>query len=396
MSILPETLTLTKASIYTNPQNEADPLPRVYGDLTDGAEGIWKLPLIDSVNHVYAYAGHETLSAANGNSVTVYVDGVASGGVTFSESNNYESQGTISTVTFTGAQGNAVVTARGKGAPTASAGATLMDNPIDIIDDALVAAGFNTTYYDSTAKAVASAKAVSQGYTGAGVIVKDIAVWKLLQEILASFNPPQTNSYINQAGLLALNIDDGTVDAAPGVTRIDLSDFVFYEAEHRLDDLLNQFEGNYRYNFTGSFFSAVTSSVSDAGSMSTFGTRQPEKPFEFKWMRTSAGVTTVLNIILARFKQPLWVVKCRDSSMKRITLDVGDNVLASVKDLYDNLGNQLVNEIWKILSITPDRQGLELSLLDTGTFFGSTALYNGDDNYDGSIQYGGARDTSPF
>ncbi|MBI4800147.1 MAG: hypothetical protein HY794_15755 [Desulfarculus sp.] len=93
---------LPKASRYANPRNGADPLRLVWGDMTTGGVGgLWQMPCIDTVNRVYALAGHAVLSLAGGNSITVYnKDGQALSGYTFNESNDYESLGAVATVSF--------------------------------------------------------------------------------------------------------------------------------------------------------------------------------------------------------------------------------------------------------------------------------------------------------
>ncbi|HPZ00287.1 MAG TPA: hypothetical protein PLS28_02330 [Clostridiales bacterium] len=114
---LNDTYYLSRSGRYNNPLNTNDRLPIVYGDLTDGTSGNWILPCIDTVNHVYCYADHEVLSVADGNSVSIYKDGVLvdPGDYVFDESDNYEFEGTIAKITFSTDQGNAVISARGKG-----------------------------------------------------------------------------------------------------------------------------------------------------------------------------------------------------------------------------------------------------------------------------------------
>ena len=55
----------------------------------------------------------------------------------FDEKNNYEGLGDIATIDMVNPKDNAIITARGMGKPTATGGATLMENIIDIVDDYL-------------------------------------------------------------------------------------------------------------------------------------------------------------------------------------------------------------------------------------------------------------------
>ena len=99
---LTDTFYCPRASRYADPVNTNDSLPSVYGDLTDGVAGIWKLPCIDTVYSVYCFSAFPVLSVANGNSISIYNENVLvdADDYVFDESDNYESEGQIATVTF--------------------------------------------------------------------------------------------------------------------------------------------------------------------------------------------------------------------------------------------------------------------------------------------------------
>jgi len=203
---LTDTLYLARAGRYSSPKNTNDRLPIVYGDLTDGNEGIWPLPCIDTTNFVYCYAAHAVLSVANGNSISIYADGVLvdPANYTFNQSNNYESQGIIATVTFTSDQESKTISARGKGKDS---GGILLDNIIDILEDFLrIECGFDLSIFEATAKSTARAKCEGQIYKAAGVINGDIEVWQQIIQMMGSF---LGSAWLNGQGQLVLHIDDG-------------------------------------------------------------------------------------------------------------------------------------------------------------------------------------------
>jgi hypothetical protein len=95
-----------------------------------------------------------------------------------------------------------VITVRGKGKPTASGGATLMTNIIDIVYDFLtVECDFTSADFESTYKAKASQIFTAQSYLAAGVIQEDGVIWDIVIEMMASF---LGSAYKNGSDLLVL------------------------------------------------------------------------------------------------------------------------------------------------------------------------------------------------
>ena len=205
---LADTLYLPRAGRYQNPQNTNDRLPIVYGDLTDGTEGVWRLPCIDTLNFVFGFAAHPVLSAAAGNSISVYADGdpVDPGDYVFSHANDYEGKGAIATVTFNAAPGVRAITARGKGKDDSG---TLVENVIDqIVDFLAVECGFDSELIEDTARCTARSKFEGQNYKAAGVIAEDREIWETVTQMIGSF---LGSAYLNGTGKLAFSIDDGSL-----------------------------------------------------------------------------------------------------------------------------------------------------------------------------------------
>lgn len=58
MTKLSDIFYLNRAGLYSDPLNSNARLPIVYGDLTDGSNGIWELPSINDGSNVYCFASH--------------------------------------------------------------------------------------------------------------------------------------------------------------------------------------------------------------------------------------------------------------------------------------------------------------------------------------------------
>lgn len=101
---LDDTFYIPTAERYSDPENDDDALPIVYGAVYGPMDyGLWPLPCINQTSYVYCYAAHKVVSVGDGNPVTIYRDGIEvdSGDYAFDEDNDYEGLGSIATITFT-------------------------------------------------------------------------------------------------------------------------------------------------------------------------------------------------------------------------------------------------------------------------------------------------------
>lgn len=404
--LIDDTFFLMRSGRYADPLYSNDRLPIVYGDLTDGSLGNWTLPCIDNdgggMNPVYCFAAHEVLSVANGNSITIYENDLELNGAlyTFDESNDYEGLGTIATVTFSSPKTGSIITARGKGKPTASGGATLMENIVDIVYDfltvhnGLVAADFN-----STKKAKASTTFTAQSYKAAGVIHEDIGYWELLQQMIGSFFG---SCYLDANNLLCLDIDTGTVNENDKAAIFRTSDIVFKEAKQALENLINQCPASYGYDYArNNEFNYHTddSAHGEAISQSVYGTSKPTQPYRFYWCRDLTTVNAIQDIIVAKLKDPLWMVVFDDLTLKNIHIDVGDIIVATIERLYDRNGDQYINHLFRVTGVKPDlkKKAIQYTVEDTGQFAYITAyLADGTYKADGSMHAGSDRDMTIY
>jgi hypothetical protein len=400
-TLLTDTFYLKRAGRYANPLNTGDRLPVAYGDLTDGTLGLWEAKCIDTVNYVYCFAAHEVLSVANGNSVTVYENDLLLDPAmyTFDEANDYESEGVIATLTFTTPKTGSIITVRGKGKPTTSGGATLMENIIDIANDFFVVENdFTSALYEATAKAKASHIFTAQSYKAAGLIAKDAKIWDIVTEMLASF---LGSAYLNGAGNLVLEIDDNTTPYQYGQAGIIPNcESVLVSAKQKLANIINQCPCNYAYNYYTNVFRSQTNDAAhaDAISQGIHGVREPNTPYQFYWCRDITSVQKIQDIIVAKFKNPIYEIEIEDQTLKRVGNDIGDIIIHTVDSLYDETETPLYNNYWRVVGVSRDfnRGKINFSAIQTGYYLIVAYLADGTHIADGSILAGNNRDITAY
>ena len=398
---LTDTFYLKRAGRYAAPLNSADRLPVVYGDLTDGTLGVWTLPEIDTANYVFAFAGHEVLSVANGNSISIYENDLLLDPAmyTFNEANNYEGLGVIATIDFTTPKTGSVITARGMGKPTTSGGATLMENIVDIIYDLMtVENDWTAANFEGTAKARAAQLFTAQSYKAAGVIAEDAVLWNIVTDMLSSF---LGSAWLDGNGKLVLDIDTNTIAYEYGQNAIfSRADAELTDAIQRLANIINQCPCNYSYNYVAGEFKKQTNDTAhaDAISQGIYGVREPNTPYQFYWCRDLTSVQTVQDLIVAKFKDPLYEITIQDASPKHYDVDVGAIIIFSAESLYGKDGNPLRNHFWRVLSVQPDLSSMTAKVRTLQTEYYLTAGYLADGTYlaDGSIYAGSNRDMTIF
>jgi len=399
--LLTDTCYLKRAGRYAKPLNTNDRLPIVYGDLTDGTLGLWECPCIDTDNYVYCFAGHEVLSVANGNSITVYENDLELDPAmySFDEANDYEGQGTIAIINFTTPKTGSIITVRGMGKPTATGGATLMDNIVDIVDDFLtVENDFAPSIYEATAKARAAQVFTAQSYAAAGVINEDAEIWEIVTEMMASF---LGGAYLNGDGELVLEIDDNTIPYQYGQAGIiPRGEAELLSAAQRLGNIINRCPCNYRYSWRVGEFKAQTDDSAHASAISqgVYGAREPGTPYQFYWCRDLTSVQTIQDIIVAKLKDPVYEIEIEDQTLCRVGNDIGDIIIHSADMLYDSAENPLYNHYWKIIGVDRDFNTGKVAFRALQTAYYLTVAYLADGTHlaDGSIHAGSDRDAAIY
>ena len=398
---LTDTFYLKRAGRYASPLNSADRLPVVYGDLTDGTLGNWVLPEIDTTNYVYAFAGHEVLSVANGNNISIYENDLLldPSMYVFNEANDYEGLGVIATIDFATPKTGSIITARGMGKPTTSGGAVLMENIIDIIVDLMtVENDWTAANFEGTAKERARQLFTAQSYKAAGAIVEDAVLWDIVTDMLSSF---LGSAWLDGNGYLVLDIDTNTIAYEYGQNAIfSRSDTELTEAIQRLANIINQCPCNYSYNYVVGEFRKQTNDTAhaDAISQGIYGVREPNTPYQFYWCRDLTSVQKVQDLIVAKFKDPLYEITIMDATPKHYDVDVGAIIIFSADSLYGKDGNPLRNHFWRVLSVQPDLSKMTAKFRTVQTEYYLTAGYFADGSYlaDGRIFAGANRDMTVF
>lgn len=399
--LLTDTCYLKRAGRYAKPLNTNDRLPIVYGDLTDGTLGLWECPCIDTDNYVYCFAGHEVLSVANGNSITVYENDLELDPslYSFDEANDYEGQGTIAIINFTTPKTGSIITVRGMGKPTATGGATLMDNIVDIVNDFLtVENDFTSSIYEATAKARAAQVFTAQSYAAAGVINEDAEIWEIVTEMMASF---LGGAYLDGDGELVLEIDDNTIPYQYGQAGvIPRGEAELLSAAQRLGNIINRCPCNYRYSWRVGEFKAQTDDSAHASAISqgVYGAREPGTPYQFYWCRDLTSVQTIQDIIVAKLKDPVYEIEIEDQTLCRVGNDIGDIIIHSADMLYDSAENPLYNHYWKIIGVDRDFNTGKVAFRALQTAYYLTVAYLADGTHlaDGSIHAGSDRDAAIY
>ncbi len=395
---------LPRAGKYTNHLNAEDCLPLPYGDLTDGQVGNWELPCIDTAAFVYAYAGFDVLSVAEGNVINIYADGILvnPADYTFDESNNFESLGNIATITFDSDQANARISARGKGH---DASGVLITNAIDIINDFLInvsGSGFVAGDWNIAKKALAYSKFSSLGYSAAGVIAEDTTYWSIIQKLVTSF---WGKVWLDNNKKLSIVFDTGTISEYAQLARLhNGGDIEIIDTDARcMQDIINRCPVRYRYSWYGERWKNITDddSAVDTTSQTKYGTRRPaEGYYDLWWCRDKTIAQAIQALVIARYKEPPWTLNIKDRSFKRCRAEKYDTISLSVPWLYTNNHEPYINQIFEIIAITPrlmgSQKGFDFKVRDTGKFLTVQYLADGTYKADGSIKAGGERDLTTY
>lgn len=390
---------LRKSFVYPSAQNTFDILPLVYGDLTQsiGSSGKWRCPLIDVWNNVYLIADHPILSVANGNSITVFRDGVAlsSGFVVVTSGSDSIAGGegrSISYIQFTTSQGDSEITVRAKGGrPGQGLTSTLEENPISILEDLLIYMGFSSNDFNKYHFERARRLANENGFVAAGVISEDKSPIEWISEILSSF---LGDVWVDGSGLLSVSLDTLTsakYELASILAERDLEDV---EGVQLLENLCNRCLINYGYNYVLGTYEGklMGGEYEDKRSQSIFGVM--ERSYDLKWVRRRSLALLIEKRIVEKFSYPSWVVSMVETATRSSHVERGDYVVYSWSTLRDENNLPLKNQIGRVLTIEPslDDCTFKLTLEDTGKFLTKTPnAYDGTYTHQGTIIYGGVR-----
>ncbi len=360
---------LGRAWRYTNPRTPTDYLPAVFGDIKGGNKGLLNCPCIDTVNFYYLIADHTILSAGNGNAFTVYdKDGatIDPAGYTIVDDHTDENGRHVAIINFTGDQATSEpISIRCKGK---NDGATLIENPIEILEDFVVnlASGASA---DFDAFALQKAKDVCIGYKAAGLITGDRSIGATLSEILYSFQGEWWKNHQDKI-IVMMNKIDQVFDWKGEHLERNIKNLTAARDEK---NICNQAEVQYGYNYRLNKYEEGDdgSSTKDQLSQNVHG--EKIKAFDFKWCRDATTIAAIQAIIVDRLKNPVWMIRFDENTLQNLHFEKGDFVLLNHSAMYDNqqapFQDRIVQLLTKVTSF--DGKTITFELIDKGVSYHS-------------------------
>lgn len=338
---------------YSNPgDNQKNvPLPHPYGDLTENSDyGVYVCPCIDSTNHVYCAAAWPVVPVTFGNTVSVYVDNVLqTSGYTFDDSVDYEGQGNIATITFS-SEPAGVVSVSCKGRWVNS---TFPTNPVDIIEDLLdYVASLGNEVWQKDIASFANGRSFcdTNGYIGAGVIIKNNSIGFHIKSILKSFMG--SFSFTDEGKLkirfLPLEYEESVVE------EIYEYEGIVYNATKDLSNIVKQLLINYAASYIEVDRRYKTGSLS-----SYYRTQDDTYPYptkyngkkweiDFDWTRNTLTVQTISDRLLAMYGIPNWTIVFQGQNFEFVPVELFDQISATLSILVDETGTPLVNKVYEL------------------------------------------------
>jgi len=390
-------LPLLDTSRYSNPgpNQQNIPLPLPYGNLIENSDSaVWVCPCIDSTAYVYCVAGWPIQSVANGNTVSVYVDGVLqSSGYTFDESNDYESQGNVAIVDFTADPGGTVsVRCNGKWVDGA-----LLTNPVDIIEDFIdyAATRVDNVGWQMNATSFAQGKAYcdENSFVAAGVILSNNSLGYWIKNILASF----LGSFnFNAAGEIELTFlpttyVENVIDTLYEYEAINLT------VEQDLQNVLGQIITNYAVSFAeidrrykNNALTSYFQTIDETGTTTIAGAKV--LTLNFDWNRKSQSVYALHEILFALYGDVQKVIKYQGQDFKFLPLDLLDQIETTLTLVRDSDGGIVEDGIYelkeKVINLDDFTSTLRMHALNplTDTLAGSRLSLNTSRLYLGNSQ----------
>jgi len=370
MSInLQNTYKLGRAWRYANPRTPTDYLPAVFGDIKGGDKGLWNCPCIDTVNFYYLIADHTVLSAGNGNSFTVYDKDSAvidSAGYTIVDDHTDENGKHVAIINFTNDQATSEsISIRCKGK---NDGATLIENPVAILEDFIVNLAGGTSA-DFDAFALQKAKDVCTSYKAAGLLNSDRSIGTTLSEILYSF---QGEWWKNHQGkvVIMMNKVGQTFDWKGEFLERNTKRF---QASRDDKNICNQAEAQYGYNYRLHKYEEGDDGSSTADQLSQNIHSEKTKTFKLKWCRDATTIAVIQAIVVNRLKNPVWIIRFDEINLQNLHFERGDYVLLNHSTLYDNQQNPFENRIIQLLAKVINISGRTISfeMIDKGVSYHS-------------------------
>ncbi len=368
---------LPRTGRYANPRRGGDVLPIVYGDLIGGGEGgVWTCPCIDTVNFVYAVAAHPVLSPANGNSVTVHSrDGAdITANFSFAHDSDYEGLGHIATLTSTAGdqKSNEPLAVRLKGKVDASG--NLIQNPMAAVHDFLVYhVGVKAKEFDATWKTRTEDHLASLSIAAAGVVERDVRPDQVITEMLRLMASWWRNGsgklifkpHIGPGGVLASD-----VTAYLGPEQLEGDQWPPPRVVWDEESICTRAAVYFAYNWAKREFEEFDDGSSEAAiDMEARYGKAMFKTFELHWVRSAAVVNQLQEMVVDCYKRPPANLQARIKGFDQLHLEQGDVVAVSLPWLYDEGGQTLSKELYRLTSMRTaleEKGGVDIEALDLG------------------------------
>jgi hypothetical protein len=352
-------------------------------------------PCIDSINHVYCVSGWPIQSVANGNVVTVYVDGaVQSSGYTFDASNDYLGLGEIATLAFTTDPGGSVsVKCHGK----ADASGDLIENPIAVIEDLLdyaaEQAGTDGWEINQASFTDAKVEAAARNYTVAGIISEARSLGAWLKNILAAclgtfFFDGDGKLTLRLMPAAPVNNIQETIDEYQAISgQADLrqslhnlcTHLVMYYAHTRAQVDRRYKANNAQPESYDRTYEGISTAAYQKYGDAVFDPR-------FDWLRNTTMAENLATLLFQRYNGPTWTIHYQGQDCKFLPLTLFDQIQGTFRLLPEtavvcDLRELTVNLDDFTSSLT--LQVAEMTAIDlipeSGVYIGDDPVYIGDD-----------------
>ena len=320
MATLLETFILRRAAIYATPGAPTDTLKRVYGDLTDGEDGVVPCTEIqkwNGVTQVFQIADGPIKNTAP----TVYANNVVVGsGYTFSASSNFEARGAVAILTFTTDRTGQQISVKCKGHENADG--VLIENPAEIVRDLLLTRHGLTWEWDATTYSQAYNDCAAAGLVGGGVVLDDGDPVTLADGVLK----PIGGASVRGDGRLQLFVE--TLPAVAIPEEIYEAHECVCTVRRSIDAVVNDVQLEHRFNWRKRAFASLEkhfdgyATKSDAQSILEYGTRT--KPLQAPWLRTTLAADAAVTTVLALRRRPRWDVTVEVTNFKAHLHTPGD------------------------------------------------------------------------
>lgn len=389
-----ETVTLLIAGDFTIPQTDTDVIPYPFGDFAydSGVTNYWTCPCVDTVKNYYAIAAFPLLTVAQGNTYTVYVDGVVvTTGFTVLPDITLSGHRIAALKFATKPTGTVGVRCKGR-----AKNGIVLTNPVDIALEICNIFRFSGKL-DGSAWEAARQACTAAGYVASGLILQTRTLRELLMDVMQSF----LGSVFDTAnGAASVAIQRPMLGNPNIVGTLPLGVLTDVEMSRSLDTACNRVTIGYALSYAETD-RRTTTGVSKDGALGTVTQNHAVSQTKYgvcaqeltcRWVTTQAVAETIASTWLSLYNEPLWEVTGVDASLANLGIAVGQYVAFSWAGRQDETGRSLMNQIGYVLEWELDINtgALTLRMQDTGRFwynmFTGMGVVRGDGTASGGAQ----------